>query len=85
MPIRIFDADRKWITEEEILWQEGTELTRLLCEHLGVYPGWDGLVNHAQYEDVKARVEAGRERFVEDMSETDEERKLWREVFPYPI
>jgi hypothetical protein len=55
-PLVFSDNERKKIDEDEALWREGVELLDVLRKEVGAYAGWDGWVNHDDYEPMKERV-----------------------------
>jgi len=54
-----------------------------LIEDLGVYSGWDGLVNHADYEAMLSTLWECKEHFLQHMAKTAEEREEWMKAWPF--
>ena len=64
-PLLFSAQERALQSEHEVQWIRGVELMEAVLEQVGAYRGWDGWVNHASYEVMKARLEKGLERFLE--------------------
>lgn len=84
-PLAFSDEERTKIAKNEALWREGVELMDILRTEVGAYEGWDGWVSHDEYEPMRERVRVCRERFLQEMADTDEEREEWKKVFPFPV
>ena len=54
-----------------------------VLEQVGAYRGWDGWVNHASYEVMKARLEKCLERFLDREAKNDTQRKEWIKAWPF--
>jgi hypothetical protein len=48
--------DRKRQEEDQKMWSQGVELLAELLSQIGAYQGWDGWVNHNNYETMKMRL-----------------------------
>ena len=83
-PISFTDEERKIRREEEDLWKYGVELMSQVVDELGVYDGWNGLVDHDQYEARKKHLLAVREGFLRQMAASDQEREQWIRAWPFP-
>jgi hypothetical protein len=82
-PLSFTPEDRKRQEEDERLWGQGVELLAGLLDQVGAFQGWDGWVNHNNYEAMKASLANGVERFLDQHARNDEERRLWSEVLPF--
>jgi hypothetical protein len=69
--------------EEEAIWVKEVELMEAILEELGVYRGWDGWVNHANYATMKDKLEDCLERFLSREAKNDEERAEWIKAWPF--
>jgi hypothetical protein len=69
------------VAEEK--WKLGVVLMDNLIEDLGVYSGWDGLVNHADYEAMLLTLRECKEHFLQHMAKTAEEREEWMKAWPF--
>lgn len=54
-----------------------------LIQDLRVYSGWDGLVNHAEYEDMTLTLRECKEHFLRHKAKTAEEREEWLKAWPF--
>lgn len=82
-PIHFTDGDK--ITHEKhfALWAQGIELMTDFLQKMGGSRGWDGWVNHEQYEAGKTNMEHFRHMFLEHHASTEAERRKWVEVWPF--
>ena len=69
--------------DDEAKWVSGVELMEEFLNKVGVCQGWDGWVNHNNYEYFKCRLEECQEQFLDAHSATDEERSQWESVWPF--
>lgn len=82
-PISFTFEEKKQQREDEAKWTAGVELMEEFLDQVGAYRGWDGWVNHDNYEHFKERLERCREEFLNNHSTTDEERSQWKTVWPF--
>jgi hypothetical protein len=54
-----------------------------VLQELGVYRGWDGWVNHANYAAMKATLEICLQHFLDREATNDEERAEWIKAWPF--
>lgn len=80
----VFSAQEKSLqSEHEAQWIRGVELMETVPEEIGAYRGWDGWVNHAGYESMKAKVEKCLEHFLDRETKNDSQRTEWIEAWPF--
>lgn len=65
-------------------WTRSVELIDQFLQEIGAYRGWDGWVSYTDYDVMKSRLAAARERFLDCHSRCQEERGQWIRVFPFP-
>jgi hypothetical protein len=82
-PLFVTVEDRKRQEEDEKPWNQGVELLAEFLARVGAYQGWDGWVNHQNYEVMKERLRNSVESFLDQHARTGEERHLWLEVLPF--
>jgi hypothetical protein len=75
--------DRKKQEECQQAWSQGVELLVEFLDQVGAYQGWDGWVNHNNFETMKERLRSCQELFLSRHAKTDEERRLWFQVWPF--
>lgn len=75
------EKQKQKVAEEK--WKLGVVLMDNLIEDLGVYSGWDGLVNHADYEAMLLTLRDCKEHFLQHMAKTAEEREEWMKAWPF--
>lgn len=79
-----FSAENKFQqSENEAKWSSGVELMDEVLGQIGAYRGWDGWVNHSDYDVRKERLDRCREDFLSRHSATDEERRQWTKAWPF--
>lgn len=64
-------------------WKLGVTLMNDLFEDLGVYKGWNGFANPADYETMVVRVRECKERFLQRVAKTAEEQEEWIKAWPF--
>ena len=80
----VFSAREKALqSEHEAQWIKGVELMEDILQQLGAYRGWDGWVNLANYELMKANVERSLENFLDREAESDTQRAELIRVWPF--
>ena len=82
-PLYFTPEDRKRQEEDQKSWSQGVELLAEFLSQVGAHQGWDGWVNHNNYEMMKMRLLNCEESFLDQHAKTDEERRLWLEVWPF--
>lgn len=81
----VFSAQEKTLqSEHEAQWVRGVELMEDVLDQVGAYRGWDGWVNHASYELMKAKLEECLARFLDREAKDDSERTEWIKAWPFP-
>ena len=82
-PLSFTMGEKDQQREDEAKWSKGVELMDEFLGQVGAYWGWDGWVNHNNYEVMKERLERCREDFLSRHSVTDKEKRQWMEVWPF--
>lgn len=82
-PLAFSVQERALQTEHEAQWARGVELLEAVLEEVGAYRGWDGWVNHAQYELMKAKVERCFKHFLDREAQDDSQRTAWIKAWPF--
>ncbi|RMD44188.1 hypothetical protein DV735_g1027, partial [Chaetothyriales sp. CBS 134920] len=82
-PLGITLDDRENQKEDMRLWSQGVELLADFLAKVGAYQGWDGWVNHNNYEVMRLRLQHCIESFLDQHATTEEKRRLWRTVLPF--
>lgn len=82
-PLSFTLEDKEKQREDEAKWTAGVELMEDFLYQVGAYRGWDGWVNHDNFDCFKERLEQCREQFLDRNSATDEERSRWMAVWPF--
>ncbi len=82
-PLKYTDEERVQQQDAQAKWEAGVALLGELREELGVYEGWEGLVSHQDYETIRQQLAGHRERFLDRMAQTKEERAQWAKVWPF--
>lgn len=82
-PISFTTEEKDRQMEAEAKWRKGVELMGEFLDQVGAYRGWDGWVNHSNYETMKERLERCREHFLSRHSATNEEKRRWMEAWPF--
>ncbi len=69
---------------EETKWIQGLELMTQVLESLGtVDRGWHGWVKAEDYALFKEKLDNAREEFLDQLSETEEDRPKWLSAWPF--
>ena len=69
---------------EQSKWMQGLELMNQILESLGtVDRGWHGWVKEDDYALFKERLDNVREEFLDDLSESEEDRPKWLSAWPF--
>ncbi|KAL9124557.1 MAG: hypothetical protein Q9217_006122 [Psora testacea] len=80
----VFSAQERTLQSvHEAQWIRGVELMEAVLDQLGAYRGWDGWVNHASYESMKARLESCLEHFLDRETKNDTQRTEWIKAWPF--
>jgi hypothetical protein len=82
-PLSYSDDEKRQQMEMEEKWKLGVVLMANLIEDLRVYSGWNGLVNHGDYDAMKLTLRECKEHFLQHMAETAQERKEWIQAWPF--
>jgi hypothetical protein len=82
-PLRFSAEDKERQDVEVTKWIEGIELMGTVLEEVGAQIGWNGWVNHADYESTKARLDGCLERFLSREARNEEERVAWLKAWPF--
>ena len=73
-------AEQKRLAES---WSKSVELMAEVLTEIGVYQGWDGWVNHSNYDMYKERLAESRKRFLDRQAKNEDERRQWEQVWPF--
>ena len=69
---------------EEAKWMQGLELMDQVLESLGtVDRGWHGWVKAEEYAFFKEKLDKVREEFLDQLSESEEDRRKWLSAWPF--
>ncbi|KAH8589704.1 kinase subdomain-containing protein [Bisporella sp. PMI_857] len=82
-PISYTEDQKQQQREMEMKWKLGVVLMDNLIEDLGVYSGWNGLVNHRDYEAMRSKLLKCKEHFLQHMAQTPQEREQWLKAWPF--
>lgn len=82
-PLSFTEEDKKQQNVDEAKWASGVELMEEFLGQVGAYRGWNGWVNHNNYEHFRVQLEKCREEFLNSHSVTSEERSQWEAVWPF--
>ena len=82
-PLIFSEQERTHQSEHEALWIRGVELMEAVLEDLGAYRGWDGWVNHANFESTKAKLESCLEHFLDRETKDSTQRADWINAWPF--
>jgi hypothetical protein len=82
-PLSFTEEDKKQQEVDEAKWASSVELMEEFLGQVGAYRGWDGWVNHNNYEHFRMQLEKCREEFLNSHSTTSEERSQWESVWPF--
>ncbi|CAI7631335.1 unnamed protein product [Penicillium palitans] len=82
-PLSFTEEDKQKQKEDEKRWASGVVLMEEFLDQVGIYRGWDGWVNHSDYEYYKVRLEQCRPEFLDSQCVTNEERSQWESVWPF--
>jgi hypothetical protein len=63
-PLSVTADDRKRKNEDEELWSQGAELLADLLTQIEAFQGWDGWVNHENYDVMKERLQTSVDSFL---------------------
>ena len=64
-------------------WSNSVELMGEVLTEIGVYQGWDGWVNHSNYDMYKERLAESRKRFLDRQARSEDEARHWEQVWPF--
>lgn len=82
-PLRYSEDEIKRQKAEFAKWERDIERKAQVVEELGAYTGWDGAVLPEQYDDMVARLERAKQRFLDREAKTLEERNTWEKAWPF--
>ncbi|KAE8151530.1 phosphotransferase enzyme family protein [Aspergillus avenaceus] len=82
-PLSFTPEDKEQQTKDEAKWAYSVELMENFLHQVGAFRGWDGWVNHSNYQHYKERFDNCRDQFIDQHSATEEERNQWRAVWPF--
>lgn len=84
-PLNYSPADIERQQELELKWADGMMLMEDVLESLGgAVHGWEGFVDHENYEALKTKLAIVREQFIEYHAGDDEEAaKQWASAWPF--
>jgi hypothetical protein len=64
-------------------WESAIERKAQVVDQIGIYTGWDGAVPPEQYSILSQKLEAAKERFLDEEAKTSEEREQWANAWPF--
>lgn len=64
-------------------WSKSVELMAEVLTEICVYQGWDGWVNHSNYDMYKERLAGCRKKFLDRQAKNEEERRRWEQMWPF--
>jgi len=83
-PLHFTSQDLATQEAEEARWTQGLELMDQILESLGtVDKGWHGWVKAEDYVLFKEKMATVREQFLDQLSETEEDRPKWLSAWPF--
>ena len=83
-PLHFTSQDFLTQQTEEAKWIQGLELMTQILESLGtVDRGWHGWVKAEDYALFKGKLEKVREQFLDQLSESEEDRPKWLSAWPF--
>lgn len=82
-PLSFTDQDRTQQKEDEEKWGAGVELMHDVLEAVGAYQGWDGWVNHNNYNKMKERLQLVQDQFLSHHARNDDEKSKWMKAWPF--
>lgn len=87
-PISGTDEEKAASDAELKKWELGFEAKEEILRRLGVRTGWSGKVKDTEYDQMKEKLEAAREEFLDKMTadileNQVEEREKWAKVWPF--
>lgn len=82
-PLSYSEDEKQQQIEMQRKWETGVVLMANLMDDLGVYSGWNGLVNHGDYDAMKLTLMECKEHFLQHMAKTPEERSEWIKAWPF--
>lgn len=82
-PLSFTGEEREKQRKDELKWSRGVELLDQFLAQVGAYPGWDGWVNHGNYEGLKQQLDQSTEEFWRGHSNTEEEKSRWMKTWPF--
>lgn len=84
-PLEFTEFDRAQQKEDQAQWEKGVELMEEFAQAVGAYSGWDGWVNHAQYDAMKASLKNTHEGFLDYHCKNEAERVEWIKALPFKL
>jgi len=82
-PLSYSEDEIRQQNEMEEMWKLGVVLMDNFIEDMGVYSGWNGLVNHTDYEAMQLKLLDCKEHSLQHMARTSEEREAWLRAWPF--
>lgn len=82
-PLHFSAAEIERQEEDEDLWAQGIELMNTFISDTGGFKHWDGRVSNEDYDDMKAQLASGIERFLDREARNEEERTTWLKALPF--
>ncbi|KAI4150228.1 MAG: hypothetical protein LQ341_001131 [Variospora aurantia] len=82
-PLAFSKRDKELQAVHEAQWTQGVELMETVLQGLGAYRGWDGWVNHADYDVMKARLKECLAQLLDHEAMTGKERAAWIAAWPF--
>lgn len=82
-PLHFSAAEIARQEEDEELWAQGIELMNTFLSDTGGFKHWEGRVSNEDYDDMKAQLASGIERFLDREARNEEERTAWLKALPF--
>ncbi|KAG2420999.1 hypothetical protein HFD88_000614 [Aspergillus terreus] len=82
-PLSFSESERARQKEDEAMWSGSVELMDEFLSRVGAYRGWDGWVNHNNYDRMKGQLERCTKDFWRDHSHSKEEENQWKSIWPF--
>lgn len=82
-PLKYTEDERATHQIELMKWKRDIERKARIFEDVGAYSGWDGAVQPDEFEEVAARLERAKQKFLDAEARTEEGREQWLTVWPF--
>lgn len=82
-PVSYSQRELKDIEQDLEKWLRDGERKASILDDVGMYIGIHGEIKWGEYHEVKGRLEAAKERFLDRESKTAKDRRQWEKVWPF--